>query len=176
MSYEQRFFKSWGETESAEARGDQPRGSARSPRRTTDSPDSRMRDNTPRGSQTRVRTDRLAAVPTEGLGLVPTKTLGSSLKEGRSCRRTSRRSDTGKKGIESVKENLGGLDATRKTFEKIGAARLNEAASAYEGALVVFRDAKADYLVAIAERNLNRVQREISQLKESKSVLGEKAK
>ena len=55
-------------------------------------------------------------------------------------------------------------------------ARLEEAASAFEAALFVFRVAKADYYVQTTERNLQRVQTEISQRKKAKSAVGEKMK
>jgi hypothetical protein len=52
-------------------------------------------------------------------------------------------------------------------------ARLEEAARALEAALLVLRPAKADYYVQIAEENLQRVQKEIGQLKNAKSEVGE---
>ena len=55
-------------------------------------------------------------------------------------------------------------------------ARLEEAAGAYEAALLVFRVAKADHYVQGAERNLERVQKEISKRKDAKSAVGARTK
>ena len=61
----------------------------------------------------------------------------------------------------ATQANLGNALQTLGTRES-GPARLKEAAVAYEAALLVFRDAKADYYVGGTELNLQRVQREIS--------------
>jgi hypothetical protein len=55
-------------------------------------------------------------------------------------------------------------------------ARLEEAARAFQAALLVFRAAKADYYTQLAEKNLQIVRNEISHLTNAKSVIGEKTK
>jgi tetratricopeptide (TPR) repeat protein len=53
-----------------------------------------------------------------------------------------------------------------------GTARLEEAAGAYQAALLVLRPAPAEYYTQITERNLQRVQQEIAERKSARSKVG----